>query len=129
MHPLVAGHRERRGVGGEVDRLGAVFAGQLDQLTLGLASRDHEVPAALLERAAQVLQALEHELRARPGRVPAVQERVVEHEHRHHALVGVQRRAQRRVVVHAQVAPEPDDRGRRHLCSIRDRLGTGIGAR
>ena len=55
-------------------------------------------------------QALEHELRPRPGGVAAVQQPVVEAEDRHHAIVAVERRAQRGVVVEAQVAPEPDDR-------------------
>ena len=36
---------------------------------------------------------------------------VVEAEHRHHVVVGVERRAQGRMVVQAQVAPEPDEGG------------------
>ena len=56
-----------------------------------------------------------------PERVPAVQQRVVEHEHRHHALARVERGAQRRVVVHAQVAPEPDEGGRGHRPRVRTR--------
>ena len=45
--------------------------------------------------------------------------RCLEHEHRDDAIVGVQRRPQRRVVVDAQVATEPDE-GRGHL---RDYVG------
>ena len=95
--------------------------GERDELAFRLAAGEHEVPAALLQRLAQLLQALEHELRARAGGVPAVQQRVVEHEHRHHALARVERGAQRRVVVHAQVAPEPDEGGRGHRPSVRTR--------
>ncbi len=57
----------------------------------------------------EVSQALEQELRARPGCVSAVQEPVIQTEHGHHLLVGVERGAQGRVLVDTQVAPEPDD--------------------
>ena len=52
-----------------------------------------------------------------------VEQPVLEHEHRHDPLVRVQRRAQRRVVVQAQVAPEPHERGVNHL------VGYGRGPR
>ncbi len=45
-----------------------------------------------------------------------MQQPVVEHEHGHDALAGVERGAQRRVVVDAQVAPEPDEGGRSPSC-------------
>src|SRR4051794_28356751 len=66
---------------------------------------------ALAQRGVEVVEAVEQELRARTRRVAAAEQAVVEAEHGHDALVGVERRAQRRVVVDAQVAPEPDDRG------------------
>jgi hypothetical protein len=98
-----------------------VLARHLRQLALGRAPHDHEVPAALLQGGAQLAQRLEHELRPAARGVAPVQQRVVEHEHRDDALAGVERRPQRRVVVHAQVAPEPDKRGRAHRSEVRDR--------
>ena len=44
-------------------------------------------------------------------RLPAVQDAVVEAEHRHHAIVGLERRVQRGVVVDPEVARVPDERG------------------
>ena len=70
----------------------------------------HEQPAAPL---VEVGEAFEEELRARTGRVTAAQQPVVEAEHRHHAVAGVERRAQRRMVVQAQVARQPQQR--RHV--------------
>jgi hypothetical protein len=43
--------------------------------------------------------------------VPAAQQPVVEAEHWDHARGGVDGGAQRRVIVDAEIAPEPDERG------------------
>jgi hypothetical protein len=104
---------ERAHVGGEVDLGGADLARHFDQLALRPAVTHHQAAAALLERAVEVRQALEQELRPRARGVAAVQEAVVEAEDRHDPLVALQRHAQCRVVVHAQVAAVPEERGHR----------------
>jgi len=69
----------------------------------------HSPAAALAQRRVQVAQALQQELRAGTGRVAAAQQPVVEAEERDDAVVAVERRPQRGMVVDAQIAPEPDD--------------------
>ncbi len=83
------------------------------QLALGRAVADDQAAAALAQRRVEVAQGLEHELRARARRVAPVEQAVVEAEDRHDPLVLLERRPQRRLVVDAQVAPEPDDRRHR----------------
>ena len=51
-----------------------------------------------------------------------MQEPVVEAEHRHHAVVVVQRRPKRRVVVQPQVTAKPDEDGH---CEIPSRITSG----
>ena len=66
------------------------------------------------------------------SRLAAAEQPLVEHEHGDDALARVQRRPQRRVIVDAQVAPEPDE-GRRPSHRVRsarlrlDRGGAGPG--
>ena len=79
-----------------------------------VAGAHDEVGAAIAQRLAQLAQAAEQEAAARAGLEAAVQQRVVEHEHGHDALGRARGGGQRRVVVDAQVAPEPDDGGRGH---------------
>ena len=113
-HSLRAGARERAGVGAAVHGVGAGVAGQTHQFVLGRPVPDDETAAALAQRAVEVTQGVEQELRPRPARVPSVQQAVIEAEDRHDAVVRVQGRAQRRVVAHAQVAREPDEGGHRY---------------
>ena len=88
---------------------GAHLLGKRRELAFGWAVA-HDQPAAPLAQArVQVAQALQQELRPRAGCVAPVQQPVVEAEHRHHAIVGVERGPQSRLFVEAQVAPEPDD--------------------
>jgi hypothetical protein len=107
--PAVARPRERGDVGGEVDGLGAALARQRGQLLLRPALADHEVGAALAQRLAQLRQAAVQEPRAVGGREAPAQQPPVEHEHGHDAVALAVRGCQRRVVVHAQIAPEPDE--------------------
>ena len=97
-------------VGGEVDLVGADLRGQRRQLALGRPAAHHQPRAALAQRGVEVGEALEQELRARAGGVAAVQQAVVEAEHRHDPLVAVERGAQGGMVAQAQVAAEPDER-------------------
>ena len=106
---LAALARERADVLGHVDRRRARLAGQRHELALGLAVADRQPAAALAQLAVEVGQALEQELGPRPGLVAAVEQPVVEAEDADDPLVLVERRAQRRVVAHPQVAPKPDD--------------------
>ncbi len=105
---------ERAHVLGHVHLGGVHLLDEARQLALGAAVPDHEGAAALAQGRVEVSEALEQELRARPGGVAAVEQAVVEAEERDDRFVGFERRPQRRVVVHAQVATEPDDRG--HAC-------------
>ena len=84
------------------------LAGDRGQLAFGWAvAHDEQATEPLVE----VREALEQELGARAGGVAAAQQPVVEAEHRHDVAPGVERRAQRGLVVHAQVAREPQQRG------------------
>ncbi len=107
-HALDPAPGERARVGAEVDLAGLGFPRESGQLALGRPTADHEQAA---EPLVQVAEALEHELRARPRGVPAPEEAIVEAEHRHDALGAVERGAERGMVVHAQVAREPDEGG------------------
>ena len=74
------------------------------QLALGCSLADDQASPALLQRCVQLLQALEQELGARPGGVTPVEQALVEAERADQPVVGVQRGAQRGLVVHPQVA-------------------------
>ena len=63
---------------------------------------------------AQVLEAPQQELRPRRGREAAMQQAAVEHEGGHDAVAAPRRLGEPRVVVDAQVAAVPDDRGGGH---------------
>ena len=107
--PAVARPGERGDVVGEVHGLGAALARQRGQLLLRPALADHEVGAALAQRLAQLREAAVQEPRAVGGREAPAQQPRVEHEHRHDAVALAVRGGQRRVVVDAQIAPEPDE--------------------
>jgi hypothetical protein len=79
------------------------------ELPLRPAAPEHEQPA---EPLVQIGQALEHELRPRSRRMAPLEQPVVEAEHRHDALAPFEGSAQCRMVVHAQVARQPDECGR-----------------
>jgi hypothetical protein len=81
-----------------------------DELALGRPVAEHDRHPRI-----QVSQALEQELRPRPGRVPPMQQPVVEAEHRHDALAAIQSRPQGGVVVDPQVPCQPQER--RHRAS------------
>ena len=87
---------------------------QRRQLPLGVPGAHDEVGAAVAQRGAQLAQAAEQEAGPRAGLEAPAQQPLVEHEDGHHAVGRAGRGGQRRVVVDAQVAPEPDDRGRGH---------------
>ena len=108
-HPAVPVARKGADVGAEMDRLGPDLGRQLRDLDLRSTTADDEMAAAGAQRAIEVLQALEQELCAWPGRVAAVEQAVVEAEHRHELLGAQARGLERRVVVDPQVAPQPQD--------------------
>ena len=103
-----------RHVGGEVQRARARLLRQRGQHRLRCAGAHDEVRAAVAQRGAQLAQAAEQEAPARAGLEAAVQQRLVEDEDGHDAVGRAGRGGQRRVVVDAQVAAEPDDRGLGH---------------
>ena len=107
--PAVARPGERGDVVREVHGLGAALARQRGQLLLRPALADDEVGAALAQRLAQLREAAVQEPRAVGGREAPAEQPRVEHEHRHDAVALAVRGGQRRVVVDAQVAPEPDE--------------------
>ena len=111
LDPAVAGGGERRHVGGEVERGGADFTGKLGELLLGPALADDELAAALAQRLAQLGEAAVEEPRAVGGREAPFEQARVEHEDGHHAIALAVGGGQGRVVVHAEVAPEPDEGG------------------
>ena len=113
-HAAVAGARERRDVGGEVERGRAAFARERGQLLLGPALADHEVGAALAQRLAQLGEAAVQEPGAVGGGEAALEQPRVEHEHGHDAVALAVRRGEGGVVVDAQIAPEPDEGGGAH---------------
>ena len=93
---------------------GARLARERRELARGVAAAHHEVGAALAQRVTQLAQAAEQEADARAGGEAPTEQGVVEHEHGHDALGAAGGRRQRGMVVDAQVAPEPDDRGVGH---------------
>jgi hypothetical protein len=97
-----------RDVGADVDRVGTRLARQRRQLALRRSVSDDQPVAALGERGVERSQALEHELRPRPGGVPAVQQPVVEAEDRHEPVGARTGRLERRQIVHPQVAAVPE---------------------
>src|SRR5687768_11381106 len=113
LDPLVAPPGERRDIRREVDLARSHLARERRKLALGRAAAHDQVGAAPAQRAAQVRQALEHELRAGTRGVAAVHEPVVEAEDRDHPLGCRHRSPQRRVVVQPQVAAKPDEGGGR----------------
>ena len=82
----VARHRERRDVGGEVDRARARLRGQRGQLLLRPALAHDEVGAAVAQRRAQLGEAGVQEPRAVAGREAPLQQPRVEHEDRDDAV-------------------------------------------
>ncbi len=83
----------------------------------------HDEPAAALaQRRVERAQAAEHERRPRAGREAAAQQRVVEDEDRHDAVVLARGERQGGVVGDAQVAAKPQQGGRGHVSEIRGYL-------
>ena len=113
-HALAAPPRERRDVGGDsaARRRRSPRRAPAARARAGRGGSTRPPPRSRSD-ASRSREALEQELRARAGGVPTVQQAVVEAEHRHDPVVRVQRGAQRGVVVDAQVAAEPDQRGHR----------------
>ena len=114
-HPPAPDGLVRARVAAQVDLAGAGFAGQRGEFPLRRPVPDDQPRAALRKLAVQVGQALQQERGAGSGRVAPVQQPVVQAEHRHDLLVCGQSRAERRMVVHAEVPAEPDksNHGRR----------------
>ena len=104
-----------------MDRLRARLAGQGRELALGRAAAHDQVAPPLAQRLPQLAQRLEQEPRPGVGREAPAEQPIVEHEGRDHPLGAAGRGRQGGVVVHAQVAAEPDDRGARHHPRIRRR--------
>jgi Lon protease-like protein len=99
--------RERADVRARVDRLGAELTRETGQLTLRRSVAEGDPAEPFVE----LLEAFEHEARPRGRRVTAIQQPRVEAKHRHDAVVLVERCAQRRVVVRAQVPRQPHQGG------------------
>ena len=98
-------------VAADVDRSGVRFAYQPRDLLLRWAV-PHDRAGCLARGATiEIVQALEHELRTRAGRVAAVEQPVVETEHRHERVGSGARGLERGMVVHPEVAAEPEQRG------------------
>ena len=110
---LAAAPREWTDVLREVDGLRADFARRLRYLALGPAAADDELGPTITQGGVQVCQAVEQELRARARRVAPVQKPVVEAEHGHDPLVGVERGAKSRVIAQPKIAAKPDQAGLR----------------
>jgi len=111
LHLVLATAREWPNVGADVHGVGADLRSERGQLPPRRSVAQKQPAAALPERGVELAQALEQELCARTRGVAPAEQAVVETEHRHDGAGGVQRRAQRRVVVHPQVAPKPDEGG------------------
>ncbi len=94
------------------------------ELALGGAVANDEAAAAPAQRAVEVGQAFEQELRAGAGRVAAVEQAVIEAEDGHDVVMRVECGAQRRVLMQSQVAPEPDDRRHGRAGRARSRSAT-----
>ena len=105
------------GEGGDVPRVadapGAGLGGDRRHHLLGPPVAHHQAAAARAQLLVERLEAGAQEAQPRRRAVVAAPEQGrVEHEEGDHRA-GVDRRAQRRMVGHPQVAPEPDDRRRR----------------
>jgi hypothetical protein len=103
--------REGRHVGAEVQRGRSGLARERGQLALGRAVADDEAGVALAQRGVEIGEAVEQELRSRSGGVAAVDQPAVEDEDRHQPVGALARGVQGWMVVEAEVAPEPEDRG------------------
>lgn len=115
-----------RDVAGQIDRFGADLDGQRRDLPRRSPFAYDEPAAALAQGAFELGQRLEQELRpARRGEA-TTDETAVEDERGHDVVVRGERAHQRRVVVHAQIAPEPDDGDGRHRFVIRAWPARGI---
>ena len=90
-------------------RAGADGPGERRQLLLGPPVTDDQPAAAPAQRGVEVGQALEQELRARARCMAAVEQPVVETEHRNEMVGAGAGRVERRVVVDPQVAAEPQN--------------------
>ena len=113
-----------RGVPGGVDGAGARLGGDGRHDVLEAPDAHDQPAAALAQLAVERPQAVEQVLRA-VGRAEAPAEQAgVEHEQRHDLVVLAQRGDERRVVVHPQVAPEPDDGRHHHGLRRARRLGS-----
>jgi hypothetical protein len=108
LEPAFTSACVRADVGGQRDAFGVRLAGQLDCLGDRIAFPDDQVAALAAERLAQGVESLVPE----PGPVSreALEFRI-EHEQRLHPLGVGARAGERRVVVHAQVTGEQDNRG------------------
>jgi hypothetical protein len=109
-HLTVAPTRELPDVEAEVHPFRARCPGKADDRDLGAAMDDDEAAAKPGERRAQVRQRLEHEPDAAGAEVRTAEQAIVEAEHRDDGVRLAQRRGQRWMVVHAQVAAKPRDR-------------------
>ena len=95
----------------EVHRGGVGLTGERRDLVLGRAAPDDQPAVAPAQRRVEVGEALEQELRTRARCMAAVEQAVVEAEHRHEMVGTGAGRVERRLVVDPQVAPEPEQRG------------------
>ena len=103
--------RERPDVLGPEHHVHLQLAREAGQLGLGTPAAHLKRAAAAAQRVAQVGQRFEQELRARAGRVPPVHQPLVQTEHGNDVLGTCERLVQRRVIVEAQIAPQPEKRG------------------
>jgi len=102
-HGVGAAARERAHVLGGVHGACAKLVRELGQHALRRPVAKGDAPEPLV----QLGQALEHEAGARRGGVAAVQQPVVEAEHRHDLVMRGKRRAQRGMIVDPEVTREP----------------------
>ena len=105
----LAAPRERTDVGAEVHRLRPGLRRERGQLAPRRAVAQEQAAAPLPQPRVELGQALEQELGPGARGVPPVQQTIVEAEHGHDRVRGVERRPQRGVVVQAQVATQPQD--------------------
>jgi hypothetical protein len=108
-----------RRVARPVDGVGAHHRGERRQLPLRCAATHDEAAATLAQGVVELAQAVEQEHGARLRGEAASQQYGIEHEQRYDALVYGERRDERRVIVHAQIAPQPNDCGGRHRRRLR----------
>jgi hypothetical protein len=115
-HHPIATRRIGPHIGGQMHAPGANLGRELWDHRLGSPRAQNEPTSALAERVRQVLQALEQELGSRSGGVAPAEQSVVEAEDRDDPLARLKRSGERRVIVHAQVAPQPYERGHPSSC-------------